>query len=92
MRSDAPAFVRIGNRERMMLPFADLLDAGRRKLRALGRRLNSGQLSSVGMPQSSKICSHISDVIDYYICTFQPIDRAGHITHLTQLIHLILSW
>lgn len=90
LRSNAPAFVRDGNRERMMLPCAALLDGGRRKVRALGRRLNPGQLSSVGMPQSSNICSHIRDVMKYCICTFQPINRAGRVTHLTQLIYLIL--
>lgn len=49
----APAFVRVGNFNRMMLPCADLACEGSRSERALGRRLKPGHISSVGIPQSS---------------------------------------
>lgn len=52
---DAPALVRIGNLDRTTLPAAPRWLLGRRSERAFGRRLKPGQLSSVGMPQSSKI-------------------------------------
>ena len=52
---DAPAFVRVVNLERMTLPAAPRWLLGRRSERAFGRRLKPGHVSSVGMPQSSKI-------------------------------------
>jgi hypothetical protein len=57
---DAPAFVRIGNLERTTLPVAPRWLLGRRSERAFGRRLKPGQISSVGMPQSSKICTLVN--------------------------------
>ena len=55
-RRDAPALVRVGNLERTTLPEAPRWLLGRRRERALGRRLKPGQASSVGMPHNSKIC------------------------------------
>lgn len=40
----------------MTLPDAPFWLLGRRRERALGKRLKPGQVSSVGIPQSSKIC------------------------------------
>lgn len=57
---EAPAFVSVGNFERMTLPDAPAWLLGRRRVRALGRRLKPGQVSSVGMPQSSKICKFVN--------------------------------
>lgn len=57
---DAPAFVKVGNLERMTLPDAPLWLLGRRRERAFGRRLKPGQVSSVGMPQSSKTCMFVN--------------------------------
>jgi hypothetical protein len=54
-RRDAPALVRVVNLERTTLPEAPRWLLGRRRERALGRRLKPGQVSSVGMPHSSKI-------------------------------------
>lgn len=59
-RSDVPAFVNVGNLERMTLPEAPRWLLGRRSERAFGRRLKPGQASSVGMPQSSKICGLVN--------------------------------
>lgn len=55
-RRSVPAAVRSGNLARMTVPVSFGLDvAGKRRERALGRRLKPGQVDSVGMPQSSKI-------------------------------------
>jgi hypothetical protein len=52
----APAFVRVGNLERSTLPWeAADIDDGRRSDRALGKRLKSRHVDSVGIPQSSKV-------------------------------------
>lgn len=53
-RREVPALVRRGKRARMMEPVV-LGVGGRRRERALGRRLKVGQVEAVGMPQSSKI-------------------------------------
>lgn len=53
-----PAAVRSGNLARMTAPVSFGLDvAGKRRERALGRRLKPGHVESDGMPQSSKIWS-----------------------------------
>lgn len=56
MRSWVPARVKKGNLARMTAPVDFwVFVVGRRRERALGRRLKPGQDCSVGMPQSSKI-------------------------------------
>ena len=55
VRSSLPAPVRKGNLARMTAPTVCCV-RGRRNDLALGRRLKPGQVSSVGIPQSSKIC------------------------------------
>ena len=54
VRSWVPLRVRKGNLARMTAPMVWEV-RGRRRERALGRRLKFGQVVSVGMPQSSKI-------------------------------------
>lgn len=57
MRRAVPVFVRLAeNLTRMMLPEVALDAGGKRRVRACGRREKPGQVASVGMPQSSKIC------------------------------------
>lgn len=51
---EAPDEVRMGNFERIMLPVW-FFEGGRRSVRAFGNRLKPGQVSSVGIPQSSNI-------------------------------------
>jgi hypothetical protein len=55
LSSAAPALVSVGKRDLIMEPRVEVPE-GRRRERALGRRLKSGQLVSVGVPQRSKIC------------------------------------
>lgn len=55
MRRALPAVVRKGNLDRMTVPTVWWV-WGRRRALALGRRRKVGQLVSVGMPHSSKIC------------------------------------
>lgn len=57
---DAPALVKVGNFDRMTLPNAPFWLLGSRRERALGRRLKPGQVSSVGIPHSSKICMFVN--------------------------------
>ena len=79
----APAFVRVGNLERIMLSCAAFEWVGSRNVRALGRRLKPGQLSSVGIPQSSKICAYVNDGVQLSHLFFPAFrEKAGGLTHL----------
>jgi len=60
-----------------MLPWEPLDAGGKRRVRAFGKRLKPGQLSSVGMPQSSKIYTFRQFVGRQraYLLFFQPASR-----------------
>lgn len=70
----APAFVRVGNLDRTIEPRAALLFEGNLSERAFGSLLKPGQVSSVGIPQSSKICANVNKLANTYrIGPFQSI-------------------
>ena len=79
MSRAVPAVVRRGNLARIVFPgIWEVL--GRRSERALGRRLKPGQVASVGMPQSSKICRTIE---------YRKVSTSEE-AHLRELINFVL--
>lgn len=85
LRSEAPTLVRVENLERMIEPWLDFEAGGKRSVRAFGRRLKAGQLSSVGIPQSSRIYTFVNEMVrTSYLLLSSPL-RGGLEEALTLL-------